>query len=169
MAEYILDQALLDVTTTTDYGAYWLGLDNANASTGFRMALRDMLTGYSQETRTGHGRVSGDVGKPIDGEGVIVDDAAADAYVSGVLAGVPDVNTLVVAPVGSPVFDIAIGLLDGGDTYDISTDGRFVYWDLSAGVYKATLPADSKIGAVLQLIDPSISSGATTFNARVVV
>lgn len=114
-------------------------------------------------TATSHGRVSGDIGKPMFG-GAILDDTSETHFPNGVLLGIPNTNTVVIAGPGA-IMSIPVALLEDGASYDITTSGRFVFWDASVGTYVADLPADtaSKIPDILEII----SVGASTFTARV--
>ena len=114
-------------------------------------------------TATAHGLVAGDVGKPLYGA-AIYDDVIEAANVDWVLLQSVDANTIRVAPPGA-VVSIATTLLDGGDAYSISTSGRHVYWDKSAGLYKAALPADSSGSADRVLTIFNVGTG--TFTAYV--
>lgn len=116
---------------------------------------------YVRVTKTAHGLVSGDVGKPLDQDYAIIDDTA-DVELTGVLDQVVDVDTIIIAPPKS-IVTVPLALLVGG--YDLATHGKYVFWDLSAGFYVEFLPANSssRMREILEII----SVGDTTLDARV--
>lgn len=109
------------------------------------------LEGLRTITATGHGMTSADVGKPIGwqsgGAPVVWDDAAnpQTEYPTAILGEVVDVNTIRVAAAGE-ILDIADTLLPAGMPNPGGlTNYRMPFWDKSAGTYKSTKPADSKL------------------------
>lgn len=118
---------------------------------------------YRTLSKTSHGLVSGDVGKTLSGFAVL-DDTSVAAWPSGVLMSIPDANNLTVATPGSDI-TLSTSWLANGNSTNLTTEGRYFHWDLSASKYVSTRPKDSLVPDVLEVI--SINTGASTFLARV--
>lgn len=100
---------------------------------------------------TAHGFSATDVGKPIGwqvgGSPAIWDDAATTQteFPVGILAEVPDANSIRLAAAGE-VVTIDDALLPAGmPSPGGDTNARMPWWDKSAGQYVATKPADAMV------------------------
>jgi hypothetical protein len=126
-------------------------------------AIQSQLSGLSGGgvtiAATAHGLVAADIGKPLDGS-TIVDDVNSSHVPLWVLAEVIDANNIRVQMNGEISIDDA--LLEGGATYNLGTQGPYVYWDKSVGTYVDTLPTDSWIGMREILYILEISGGNFT-------
>ena len=112
---------------------------------------------------TAHGRTSSDIGKPIDEQGQIYNDVAADSWPLSILKSVIDANTLEVTPPGfEAVFPGA--LFPPG--YDPAVEGGYLFWDASAGVYVTPKPIDT-VGDISEQITVTEADGAGNFYATV--
>ena len=130
---------------------------------------------------TAHGRSTADIGKPV----VIYQNGSAPAsrvlntvdseavqgsnfiFPTGILKGVPNANTLVLARSGETV-RVPIALLQGGELgYNVATNGRWLYWSSGSNVYVPTKPAtySPKLPELLELL--FIQYGQGFFLARV--
>lgn len=155
-----VDQAVSGLTVDSS-------MDGSSANAVENQVVKSYIdTGkYLTITATAHGLVSGDLGKPIDTEGVILDDVLATEFL-GVLVSIPDANTLELAPGGS-VITIANALLENSGTWDLAdtAEGRYADWDKSQTLYVDGRPYDSHPQQLHKLVIESI--GGSTFRARV--
>lgn len=126
-------------------------------------------------TITGHGLLSGDVGKPIvirpspSVSAGVLNDTSSTQFPTGILKR-RDANRLVIARPGE-VLRIPTLLLEDGNSYSIDTKGRYLFWDLNAASgrsWRATKPVDSN-PALPDLVEVlSVNKfGDSTFEARV--
>lgn len=111
---------------------------------------------------TAHGRVTGEIGRPLSGKDLFVDTAAL-SWPTAILMNVPDTNTLTIAKTGD-VVTLPVALLVNGAAFNVSL-GRKVWFDYSATLYKQAREPDALIGLGAQLYVLSVS--ASTFTAVV--
>lgn len=106
-------------------------------------------------TKTAHGFVGGDVGKPLSGT-TLLDDANPAHFPTSVIASVPDANTLILVSNGLVSFSNT--LMEAG--YVLATNGPYVYWDKSAVKYVSVRPADT-IPSIREILYVLTISGST--------
>lgn len=129
---------------------HWTFLENTSIASGAT------TTNYVQAS---HGRVSGEVGRPLF-NGAIYDDADISHWPTGILLAVFDTSTISIAKPGD-VVTLSTTLLSGGDAINLSL-GRNVWWDKSATLYKQTRMTDSHPGVPAQLYILSVGTGTFT-------
>lgn len=97
---------------------------------------------YITGTFVAHGLLAADVGKPVRLTATSIqiwDDAADSIYLTGLLKAVVSANSVTIVLPGATI-EFATALLE---STDVSTNGRWFYWDYSAGLYKCYAPTDA--------------------------
>lgn len=122
---------------------------------------------YQFFAQTSHGRVAGDVGKPLF-QSAIYNDTATTTFPTSILAHILDANTLIVALPGAHV-TLPVSLLQGGAGYNIAASGRLLWWDFSANTYVPARPVDAAKGAPPILYILRIAGGNVDAQVRPLV
>lgn len=122
---------------------------------------------YQFLSQNGHGLVASDLGKPLSGH-TVYSDTVPTQFPTAVLAHVTDANTILVALPGAHV-RLPASILDGGSSYNIASNGRLVWWDASAGLYKATRQSDAVSGSPPILYILRITGGFVDAQVRPLV
>lgn len=112
--------------------------------------------------QTAHGRVTGEIGRPLSNT-ALFDDTSLNNWPTGILLNIVDTNTVQVAK-PADVVTLAVSLLVDGAAFNVSL-GRRVWFDTSATLYKQTRQADGISGLGPQLY--VLSVGSSTFTALV--
>lgn len=164
----IMQQTILagsSLNTSGTRGNVWLLAHDNNVNGTRRVDVQSILAKASSflrtVTATAHGLVSGDIGKPLSGT-VLLDDANVLHYPSGLLDSIPDSNTLTLAIQTAEVV-LPLALLENGGSFDVNANGRFLFWDLSAVLFRASPPADSVMPSILEYV----TKDASNFTARI--
>ncbi len=111
---------------------------------------------------------SGDIGKPLF-RNYIYDDTNPYQTFTHVLTAILATGAAGTIQVAPPGFEISIptSMLEDGNSYSAAVKGSFLFWDLSAGIYKSTRPEDSDATAREILFIYGIDTTTSTFTARV--
>lgn len=134
------------------------------APAAFTLADLYKLIVYDRVTKTSHGLIADNVGSVLAQDHTILSHLSTTDYPIGILMEVIDANTIVVAPPNS-LITLPVARLEHTNTYNINTHGKYVFWNVIAGIYHATrvISTASQIKDILEVI----SVGSTTFDARV--
>lgn len=120
---------------------------------------------YKRETRSNNWN-SSHYWRPLNQNRTSFSENSEDSRMIGILVAAPDNMTVVYAPPGASII-APTAMLQGGNGYNLSTSGRFVWWTSLGSIYLAEKPFHThpNVTEILEIV--AINTGNSTFEAVV--